>query len=662
MGIEQGVLVEKLQQRQVRLTHIVEQRRETLGAIGSRTNKLEIKAEEDLLVAVTRIARIGDVKGRVKSSIDRIEAKLAEVETGVHLISMAQEYRSRIQTLKEKTASIEQAVNDGLIPESILNLIKEGYRQEAGRPGRDAELRKALLFVQSLEKEKTEKPPKTQVAETKPVVEISDEILAVIEKTDRQKRLDKYPVRTERRGRRNWLITDVQLSDGSSVALPGLNNRENEKVLVLDLLIENSAGVDHRWLTEYLYGEWNKQNSIAAYSLKSDLKDKLPGGWEIQIKNSRWILVHNVTLAQSEIEKGGGVVVIVNLPEKEEKLFPFSERELAILCSVIYGKNGMYIRHGDGMVEFRVAPDCLGVCQEIETRKIVDGNHQGQLNQKLNNNAKELQIEREKALWEIKTFMQHVVSEDSQGHRECLDRLAPQMQHLVAQFMVWEDELSEAVLYEFLASVDQELVNVPGDVADDFSCIAPYIEAQRIWDSPYPIPIPKNVGEDLLPGDSEVVEIFVDLTETDSADVVSVPQVDVEQPPVTKKGKEIKLTPIQKVEREYPELRKKINLYLEKTDKYWKDNPEKLIGGHRFTSILRGEITVTLDQQKIYLEKKYAYRKQGKDHHVAYNRLDAMSLLCWCYCNRGQGWNNGVAAAVAVMIKEEIEKRSKEKV
>lgn len=171
--------------------------------------------------------------------------------------------------------------------------------------------------------------------------------------------------------------------------------------------------------------------------------------------------------------------------EPQENLYPFkSRKEIALLCSTIRLKNGMFIRYGSKMREFKVSEECLGVCDRMDNEK-KDG---GILVSAKGKSAGVLQKERSAVLAKMRDLISEVNTKETEGDLSFFDNLPPDIQHLFFEFWIWESELTARSLYEFLASTKFDTNDVLGPEVGDGIGVRLMSRKLRIWSSPRPLP------------------------------------------------------------------------------------------------------------------------------------------------------------------------------
>ncbi|MBI2338652.1 hypothetical protein HYU95_05730 [Candidatus Daviesbacteria bacterium] len=167
------------EQRYTRLAGIIGQRRDLLDRIGAPGSQSpwEIKPEEKVVDYSNRVARMGRVKQRVKSCIERLEEKAEylnqeAVSTRESLILQAEGFLTAQNKIAANIAIIEPMVAEHNIPQEALDSLRAEYENFSSLPAKDPNLARGIKLYNARKQAEAEA---VAAATAEPVGLVSEE-------------------------------------------------------------------------------------------------------------------------------------------------------------------------------------------------------------------------------------------------------------------------------------------------------------------------------------------------------------------------------------------------------------------------------------------------------------------------------------------------------
>lgn len=154
--------IESLQSRREKLQLLVGQRTILFEKIGTG----EVKPD-----SFDNRIRIGQVRGRVQTSIDRFQSQFESVDKQLHilqyadqLIAAAEKYKQDRDTRSTQLKQIEDLARKKLITDAELAQSREEYQDLLRRAREDTELREGLSLLEEKKRQEQEQKPKSKLA------------------------------------------------------------------------------------------------------------------------------------------------------------------------------------------------------------------------------------------------------------------------------------------------------------------------------------------------------------------------------------------------------------------------------------------------------------------------------------------------------------------
>jgi hypothetical protein len=124
-----------------RVSQIAQEREALIDRIGTGEIKVGSSWENTL--------RVGEVRGRVRSSAARLNEKLTSINTSISEYHNAQDYLKELQLRESQLSIMSEHVASGNLPEDILLAYQQEYTELLSRPESNIQLKNGLSKIQA---------------------------------------------------------------------------------------------------------------------------------------------------------------------------------------------------------------------------------------------------------------------------------------------------------------------------------------------------------------------------------------------------------------------------------------------------------------------------------------------------------------------------------
>lgn len=468
---------ERPEQAYARISNILDRRRSLYEKIGTGEVNLQRKPDEGLGSYSARVIKIGHAREAVASSVSRLEERAISLAEEINarereqqvLLNLGKSYLAEQLQIQHNLAQI-RILGKRHIPQETLDALENEYNSFLSRPDQDPRLAEGIrLFTASQEEE--EKKKASQAQEVSSSAEVAS-----------------GPVISPRNRRRG--LFEVNLPDGTIISVRGGAPAKYTGIL-------SAGSKDAPISIEEIMSQAGDAKKITALSNISTLKKSLfPLGWRIVQATSRREArtghLSSYYLEKIETSETDKPAVQKNGQEEisaadQKELSMLTPRQISILCTEVQRKNGWVIERAGREVTFQADSDCLNVCRKLDQQHATT---------KIGKRDKGILQERDESIRAMRDFISQILTYESKGDRQFLNNLPLEIQHLIIQFMDWEEQLSATNLYAFLASSTTGTHLEAGDIGYDEACVREYKVSRRVWNAPQPFPARRHQNAD----------------------------------------------------------------------------------------------------------------------------------------------------------------------